>query len=255
MKFGLSVTYFLPWVMLPGGLDLADLCAREGGMWFWQMLPLRGINPRYLPNDFLPIGYVEPGWPREFCDLLPGKRRPGERWLNCLLDTLMFPGPSKCQKRVKAFLETPGRNKTQLISHDPEDGRQGALVEVRQQPHLALWQWEEFAKDIGRKCLVLDTKHSREAFPNWDALVLVLLRWAALLHLQPLNKDELLGVLEGKETELGQMFQLIKQGMNLYGDVPCVIEVDPRWLGPSCFLYPLRMIEILKLFRGYLERV
>ncbi|MCG2685973.1 hypothetical protein L6258_01215, partial [Candidatus Parcubacteria bacterium] len=109
-----------------------------------------------------------------------------------------------------------------------------------------------------RQPYVIDTRHLRRPArggrpsplgPCQEALE-VLLPYTALVHVQPLDREELIRSLNGEITELVQILMYLEGRY----DGPFVIEVPPNLLGPAYFLNPARMTKTLTAVRELIEQ-
>lgn len=265
-RIGISIGCWLPWVILPGGLHLAAEGTRQTGCTFWQMLPLRNVTARALESVRIPVRFVEPAWnPTTLRDRLrnkPGTEGVPTKWQ----DVAFFPNPTTCNKRVAEILQT--FPEAQLIAHEIMPNsytRWTYLVEVH--PELGMTSANLTISTTGPlwtavllsgKPYVLDTKHLRrparggEPSPlgPWQKALEVLLPYTALVHVQPLDGEELIRSLNGEVTELVQILMYLK---GRYAG-PFVIEVPPNLLGPTYFLNPSRMVSVLSGVRELIEQ-
>ena len=104
---------------------------------------------------------------------------------------------------------------------------------------------------------MIDTKHLQRAGEDgesllwpWQEALEILLRWTALVHIQPLDKEELQRSFAGERTGLVQILSRLKE----WGyDRDFIIEVPPDILGPAYYLNPLRMLWTLRKVRKLIE--
>jgi len=145
----------------------------------------------------------------------------------------------------------------QPIFHHLGAVRSGALVEVYPGLEMTAAELAGFAERIKQRPYVIDTKHLQRAGEDgksllwpWPEALEELLRWTALVHVQPLNREDLMRSLAGERTGMVQILSHLKE-WGYDGDF--VIEIPPDILGASYFLNPPRMIEILHNVRELIE--
>ncbi|MCG2686022.1 hypothetical protein L6258_01470, partial [Candidatus Parcubacteria bacterium] len=237
---GISIGCWLPWVILPGGLQLAAKCTEKTGCTFWQMLPLRNVTLRALRRAQIPVHYAEPAWnPITLWNKLrkqPGAEGGPAKWQ----DVVFFPRPEVSQDR---FWDIQRESEAVPIYHNFNMVKAwGGLLEIH--PELS---WNHQALKLNsaeilhtKQPYVLDARHLRrptrggEPSPlgPWQKALEVLLPYTALVHVQPLEGKELIRSLNGENTELVQILMYLKGRY----DGPFVIEVPPNLLGPTYFL-------------------
>lgn len=255
-RIGVSIGCWLPWpVVIPViGLKVAAGWTKQIGGSFWQMLPLRGATKRALERAWFPIKYVEPAWnPIALWNQIRGRLSP-QGTKAYPKDVIFFPNPDASQARFEMILRVTG---ALPIYHHLDTARRGALVEVYPGLKMTAVGLAEFAERIKQRPYVIDTKHLQRSGEGgesplwpWQEALETLLRWTALVHVQPLDGEELRRSFAGERTGLVQILSHLKA----WGyDGPFLIEVPPDILGPIYYLNPLRMIRTLRKVRELIE--
>lgn len=255
-RVGVSIGCWLPWpVIIPVvGLKIAAGWTKEVGGSFWQMLPLRRATKKALERAWFPVECAEPAWnPITWWDQLTGKHG-AEGIPATWADVVFFPNPIASQKRFEMILRVTG---ALPIHHHLDTARSGALVEVYPDLGLTATQLARFAERIKQRPYVLDTRHLQRAGKDgesplwpWQEALETLLRWTALVHVQPLDEEELRRSFAGERTGLVQILSRLKA----WGyDGHFVIEVPPYILGLTYFVNPRRMISTLRGVQELIE--
>lgn len=225
---GINITSYLPWVL--AWPMVAAKAAKAAGYEFLQALPLRRLTPKIA--KILPIRYLEDHWfySGRSNTLLSNLRlrRQGDRLAPTLIDWVVFPEEKHCRKRYSELAQV--RNAKCV----------GPIIIEHDQPVLWSDLWEisprlrkgprtiiKIARDFNTP-LVLDLKHLRReprldeleagqtlrlsSLGRWQDSIHLFLPNTALIHVNPLDRQELELMLAGKFCEAEDMMAAIKEG-------------------------------------------
>lgn len=266
-RIGISLGSLLPWSAFPlwdflarsFALPLAAAMTKEIGASFWQVLPFKGVTAAALEKTEIPVRYAELAWNGtslwRHIRGEDGNAGMPTKWQ----DVLLFPKPQVSRVRTAEILRMDPW--PWFVTHDIPEATESwpGLVEIH--PELNIPPGNLTL--IAASCLemnrpyVLDTKHMRrrhrEGKPSplqpWELFLETLLPITQAVHIQPLNKEELIRTLAGYQTELWRMLGSLQEGFE--GDL--IIEIQPTLWGTAVMLRPQKLVSSLRKVRNLLE--
>jgi len=247
---GLSMAYLYPWVTFkPLGLLFARWLMDAAGCDWLELIVYRSVSPKLPVFLESRVKFIHTAYnPATFWQAARGKETSWAdraRWRHFLLS----PGPKRCFAVTKALgRQFPLINYyPRIVERNPWEAKK-LLLEIYNGMGMSARETAAFSERVGMG-LAIDTKYWRtnpaEKRPlgDWREHLTAVLPKTEFARMQAINSRELRRFVEGRQTELEEMINLIRE---FKGAVAIAVNLGPR---------NINLHRLIKALRGFERRV